>query len=303
MTTSPPQPPQNPTGGQPGNYGPPPEQFPQYTQQPAPQQQPQYGQPQQGPQYGQPQDPGQYGQPQAPYGQQQPGPYQQPFGQQGQPGQQFPQQGQFPQQAQYQPGTCRFCGGFPAVDATVRGHQGMLIIMRWLKLTGPFCKTCGTASVRDMTAKTMVQGWWGVGSAIITPFVMLSNIGPAQKFKQLPEPQGAQRQPMNPGKPLFKRPQALMLLAPIAIIAAIVIGNITTTTTSEATVGSCVVNKGSDSDPDVKVVDCSSSDAQYRVVGKLTGTDDSACEQFPGFEASYTKQERYSSYTLCLGAK
>ncbi|MFC9688700.1 toxin-antitoxin system, toxin component [Kribbella sp. NPDC056951] len=285
MTTSPPQPPQNPYPGQPGNYGPPPEQFPQYTQ-PG---QPQPGQPQ-------PQ-PGQYGQPQAPYGQQ-PGPYQQQY---AQPGGQ-PQQ--FPQQQQFQPGTCRFCGGFPAVDATVRGHQGMLIVMRWLKLTGPFCKTCGTATVRDMTAKTMVQGWWGIGSAIVTPFVMLSNLGPAQKFKQLPEPQPGQRPPMDPGKPLFKRPQVFMLLIPIAIIAAIVIANITTTSTSEATVGSCVVNKGSDSDPDVKVVDCTSSEAQYRVVGKLDNTtDDSRCEQFPGYEASYTKQERYTRYTLCLGAK
>ncbi|GAB3923617.1 hypothetical protein GCM10029976_014090 [Kribbella albertanoniae] len=292
MTTSPPQPPQNPYGGQPANYGPQAEQFPQYTQ-PG---QPQAPQPQQ-PQYDQPQ----YGQPQAPYGQQQPGPYQQQY---AQPGGQFPQPEQFPQQAQYQPGTCRFCGGFPAVDATVRGHQGMLIVMRWLKLTGPFCKTCGTATVRDMTAKTMVQGWWGIGSAIVTPFVMLSNIGPAQKFKQLPEPQPGQRQPMNVGKPLFKRPQALMLLVPIAIIAAIVIGNLTTTSTSEATVGSCVVNKGTDSNPDVKVVDCSSSEAQYRVVGKLDNTtDDSRCEQFPGFEASYTKKERYTRYTLCLGSK
>ncbi|GAA1674520.1 hypothetical protein GCM10009745_16980 [Kribbella yunnanensis] len=278
MTTSPPQPPQNPYPGQPGNYGPPPEQFPQY------------GQP------GQPQ-PGQYGQPQAPYGQQQPGPYQQQYAQPG-------AQQQFPQQAQYQPGTCRFCGGFPAVDATVRGHQGMLIVMRWLKLTGPLCKTCGTATVRDMTAKTMVQGWWGIGSAIVTPFVMLSNLGPAQKFKQLPEPQPGQRPPMDPGKPLFKRPQVFVLLVPIAIIAAIVIGNITTTSTNEAAVGQCVVNSGSDSDPDVDVVDCGDAKAQYRIVGKLDNTtDDSRCEQFPGYEASYTVRERYTRYTLCLGAK
>ena len=280
MTTSPPQPPQNPYGAQPGNYGPPQEQFPQYTQP---------GQPP-APQYGQPQ----FGQPQAPYGQQQPDPHQQ----------QYPQQGQFPQQTQYQPGTCRFCGGFPAVDATVRGHQGMLIVMRWLKMTGPFCKTCGTATVRDMTAKTMVQGWWGIGSAIVTPFVLLSNIAPAQKFKQLPEPQLGPGRPMDPGKPLFKRPHIFMLLIPIAIIAAIIIGNLTTTSTSEATVGSCVVNKGSDSDPKVKVVDCSSSEAQYRVVGKLDNTtDDSRCDQFPGYEASYTKRDRYTRYTLCLGPK
>jgi len=271
VTTSPPQPPQNPQGG------------PQF---------PQYGQPQ--PQYGQ--------QPPPPYPQQpqpqQPGPYQQQYGGQ------FPQQEQFPQQMQYQPGTCRFCGGYPAADATVRGHQGMIIVMRWLKLTGPFCRTCGIASVRDMTAKSAVQGWWGIGSMIINPIIMLMNIGPYQKFKAMPEPQPGPRPPMPLGKPLFKRPQLLVVLVPIALIAAIVIGNLTTTSTNEAAVGQCVVNKGTDSDPNVKVVDCSKPEAEFRIVGKLDNTtDDSRCEQFPGYEASYTVQERYSRYTLCLAAK
>ena len=294
MTTSPPQPPQNPYPGQPGGYGPPPEQFPQYAQ---PQTQPGQQQPGQGyggPQYGQP--------PQAPYGQQ-------PFQQQApyQQGQSFPQQGQaFPhgQQAFVPQGQqqCRFCGGYPAVDATVRGHQGMIILMRWLKLQGPFCRTCGIASVRDMTSKSLWQGWWGIGSAIINPIIMLTNIGPMQKFKSLPEPApGAPGRPMDPGKPLFRRPAILGLLLPILVIAAIVISNLATTTTSEAAVGQCVVNNGTSDDPDVKVVDCTSSEAAYKIIGKLDdSTDDSQCDQFEGVEASYTVERGSTKYTLCL---
>jgi hypothetical protein len=317
VTTSPPQPPQNPYAGQPGGYGPPPEQqFPQYNQ-PQPQQSgqqpPHYSQQpfqQQAPQHAghapQQHAPQQHGAGQAPY---------------QQAGHTFPQQGQAPHQGQPQgppqqqgqagfapmpqaQGTlqCRFCGAVPAVNATVRGHQGMIVVMRFLKLQGPFCRTCGIASVRDMTAKSLWQGWWGIGSAIINPFTMLSNIGPMSQFKKLPEPApGAPGRPMDPGKPLFQRPAIAMLLLPIALITAIVVINLSTTTASEAKVGACVVNNGTSTNPNVEVVDCASSEAEYKIVGKLDDTtDDSKCEQFAGYEASYTSEVGSEKYTLCL---
>ena len=197
---------------------------------------------------------------------------------------------------------CRFCGAFPAEQATVRGHQGMIVVMRFLKLQGPFCRTCGIAAVRDMTAKSLWQGWWGIGSAIVNPITMLMNIEPWAKFRKLPEPApGAPGRPMDPGKPLFKRPAILMLLLPIALITAIVVINLNITTPSEAKVGACVVNKGTAASPDVDVVDCASSEAEYRVVGKLDNTvDDSQCDQFTGYEAAYTSEVGSEKYTLCL---
>ncbi|MEV6288042.1 toxin-antitoxin system, toxin component [Kribbella sp. NPDC051770] len=305
MTTTPPQPPHNPYAGQPGGYGPPQEQFPQYAGQP--------GQPQPGtlppgqqvPGQPMPGQPGEYQGPpphQAPYGQPQ---YDQ------QPGQQYqqPQHDQQFGQRQFQPNMppvgalqCRFCGAVPAVQAKVRGHMGLLIVMRLLRLEGPFCKTCGTASVRDMTAKSMWQGWWGIGSAIINPFTMLSNIGPWKKFQELPEPApGAPGRPMNPGKPLFKRPQVLGLLLPIAVIAAIVVGNLTTTTSSEAKAGDCVMNAGTSSDPDVKVVDCSSADAEFKVLGRVSSSVSSTCDMYDEATVTYTEKRGSTGYTLCLG--
>ncbi|TWD84177.1 hypothetical protein FB561_5352 [Kribbella amoyensis] len=323
MTTSPPQPPHNQYPGQPapGGYGPPPQdqgpqhhgpqgQFPQYTQQqpenfqPGPYDQPPHGQPQHGqPQHGQPYE--QQGQPQ--YGQPGGGPqYGQEHGQQfGQPGPaQFGQQPQ-PGMAPMPGGTmqCRFCGAVPAVPATVRGHQGLIIVMRFLKLEGPYCKTCGTAAVRDMTSKSMVAGWWGIGSLIVNPITMLMNLGPANKFKNLPEPApGAPGRPMDPGKPLFKRPQVIGLVVPLAVILLIVIGNISNLSSpSSASVGDCIHNAGSVSKPDVKVVDCTSSDADYKVLGKVSTSDESQCEQYEGYTVAYTEERSSSAYTLCLG--
>lgn len=199
---------------------------------------------------------------------------------------------------------CRFCGGVPAVDATVRGHQGFLVLMRFLKLQGPFCKTCGVAATRDMTAKSMWQGWWGVASAIINPITMLVNLATYSKFKNLPEPApNAPGRPMDPGKPLFKRPAALGLLLPVAAVLAIIAISVVASLNSgpEATTGSCVFNEGSADKPNVKVVACSSGEADYKVVGRIDGTaNGDECNQFEDSTVSYTDERGSKKYTLCL---
>jgi hypothetical protein len=289
VTTTPPQPPQQPYQPEAGGYAPPPGQQPY----------PQPGQPpQQFPQYGSNQQPGQPPFPQYGPGDQQGAPPQ--YGQPG-PQQQYTAQQpeQFPQGQQFAQGQvqCRFCGGVPAVEATVRGHQGFLIMMRFLKLHGPFCKTCGTAATRDMTAKSMWQGWWGVASSIINPITMLTNLGTYSKFKNLPEPiPGAPGRPMDPGKPLFKRPAALGLLLPFLVIVLIVVANLNRA--PEPALGSCVYNKGTAAKPNVKAVDCTSTDADYKVVGKIDGsTNGDECAKFEDSTVSYTNGKKY---TLCL---
>jgi hypothetical protein len=236
--------------------------------------------------------------PQQPYGQQQSAP-QQPYGQP--PADQSPY-GQQPQPAfAPEPGTltCRFCGGYPAVDTTVRGHRGMIVVMQWRSMRGPFCRTCGTAAVRDMSAKTLWQGWWGYGSSIITPITLIRNLFAHNKIKALPAPAPGQPGPqMDPGKPLLQRPAAIMFLVPVAvlvvIIAAVVAGSSDAT---YASVGDCVVNKGTDANPDVHVATC--GPGTYLVDQKLSGTtSDTNCPQSD--PASYTQQEGSDEFVLCL---
>ncbi|MFF2747878.1 hypothetical protein ACFVVA_20310 [Kitasatospora sp. NPDC058048] len=118
--------------------------------------------------------------------------------------------------------TCRFCGGYPAVNATVRGHQGLIIAYRMLRMTGPFCRTCGTATVRDMSARTLVQGWWSLVSWLLTPITLLLNLGPHNKFKQLPPPvPGSHGPQLNPGVPLTGRPHIAMLLVPVSLAVTV----------------------------------------------------------------------------------
>lgn len=129
---------------------------------------------------------------------------------------------------------CRFCGGFPAVEATVRGHQGLIVVMRFLKQPGPFCRTCGTAVLRDMSARTLVQGWWGYASSIATPITLLMNLAVHGKLRRLPPPvPGAHGPQPDPGPPLTRRPHLLMLLLPVAAITTLIVTAATGTATDD----------------------------------------------------------------------
>jgi hypothetical protein len=112
---------------------------------------------------------------------------------------------------------CRFCGCVPAVETTFRGHQGMLVLMRFLSMEGPFCRDCGLATFRHMTSRTLVQGWWGYASFVITPIVVLINLARHGKVASLPAPRpmpgGQSRRPMDPGSALLARPMTIIGLA------------------------------------------------------------------------------------------
>ncbi len=122
---------------------------------------------------------------------------------------------------------CRFCGSIPAAQVKFRGHQGMIVLMRFLSTEGPFCRDCGLGVFRHMTSRTLVQGWYGYGSFIITPITVLMNLARRGKVAQLPPPQpnpyGTSHPPADPGPRLLERPLTWAgLVIPFALIALII---------------------------------------------------------------------------------
>ncbi|PYC77026.1 toxin-antitoxin system, toxin component [Streptomyces tateyamensis] len=202
---------------------------------------------------------------------------------------------------------CRFCGSVPAVQATFYGHQGLLIIMRFLSRSGPFCRDCGIATHRQMVANSLWQGWWGLLSALINPLTMLRNLPQRAKVNKLPPPMpGGPSVPMNPGRSLFLRPAILGLLVPVVAIGLFVYSS--KHDPDYAKVGDCVQNKAGavsagveDRHPDVQVISCSDPAAEARVVGKLDNTSSPKvdCEKFADADGYYVK-EGSGGYTLCL---
>ncbi|MFJ9691578.1 hypothetical protein [Kitasatospora sp. NPDC101183] len=203
---------------------------------------------------------------------------------------------------------CAHCGAVPAVNATFRGHLGFIVILKYLKRQGPFCRTCGIATHREMTSDSLWQGWWGIPSMIVNPIIMLLNVPQRLKVNKLPEPApGAPGPSMDPGKPVYLRPVIFGVLIPV------VLGSILFLTLKDdpgfAEAGDCIHNNSPlvfpgavNQNADVKIVPCSGPDAEARVVARKDDTVDgeSACRAFPEADGYFTYERRDTKYTLCL---
>ncbi|MFF5565032.1 hypothetical protein ACFY7Z_00240 [Streptomyces sp. NPDC012623] len=217
--------------------------------------------------------------PQAPYGPS----YGQGYGPQAPYGPSYGPQAPYGQQQPYGPAAlCGICGAGPAVEATVRGHEGMIIMMRSLRSRGLFCRSCGLATYRRMTSHTLAAGWWGLFSFFITPFVVLLNVVEARsRFRKLPPPRGGWRPPLDPGRRVLLRAPALLFLTPFALLvlavaALFVIGVVAGDSGPDrVSVGDCVRNAREWPGQEIEAVSCDSGRAQYRVAdGEACATTD-----------------------------
>ncbi|MGW7197319.1 hypothetical protein [Streptomyces chryseus] len=114
--------------------------------------------------------------------------------------------------------SCRICEAYPVIDVAVRAHQGLLLMMRFHKLDGPFCRSCGTAIMRALTTRTLWQGWWSPLSLLVfAPVALAWNLIALRRFSSLPEPVPMPgRQPLAQGTPVHRRPLAYVALIPFA---------------------------------------------------------------------------------------
>ncbi|GAB2689051.1 hypothetical protein GCM10010442_02590 [Kitasatospora kifunensis] len=225
------------------------------------------------------------------------------------------------------PGTaaCRICGGFPAVDVTVRGHQGLIVLMRFLSRPGPYCRVCGTATVREMSQRTLVRGWWGYLSPLFTLIALLRTRSAYQKIRQLPPPAPGTHGPqLDQGTPLTKRGAIWMLLLPVLSVAACItlVALLLGTGNSDnsgsdggasvltANGGDCLRDANgslgqADAHPDVTVLPCSNPRAQYQVLGRVATIDNpqAACASYRAATSWFLHQDGGNSFALCLAPK
>lgn len=146
-----------------------------------------------------------------------------------------------------------------------------------------FCRSCGLATYREMSAQTLWQGWWSPLSVAITPVTLLMNLGPRSRFRKLAAPVGGFGPSLDPGRSLLRRPVALLFLVPMALVVLAIptlfvlgafvegagIGKAPT-----LAVGDCVRNEGDWKEQDLEVVDCGSADAEYKVTRRLNTSKD-----------------------------
>ncbi|WP_190017494.1 LppU/SCO3897 family protein [Streptomyces lucensis] len=199
------------------------------------------------------------------------------------------------------------------MPVTIRGHQGMVVIMRFLRRQGVFCHPCALALFRDMQADTLIAGWWGPLSVIITPFTLLANLSALSGIRRIPVPVAAGwRPPLDPGRPVFRRPAGILALIPLAVLGLLVaavpvllvIGLVTGpdesgtggsgSTGVTLTPGSCARNDDPWPEQDLRSADCGSPDARYRVVDPASGS----CAS--GDHVAYPEYSADGATSFCL---
>jgi len=79
---------------------------------------------------------------------------------------------------------CQLCGTEGPVKAVnFRQNIGMLVARRSATIEGELCRPCIGRVFRSYTFTTLVLGWWGTISLVLTPLILISNI--AQYFSSL----------------------------------------------------------------------------------------------------------------------
>ena len=73
--------------------------------------------------------------------------------------------------------TCQHCSRAPARKFTLRRHVGLLILMQNVRIEQTLCRECGRRELTRYTARTLVEGWWGVLSLVIfNPLTIALNV-------------------------------------------------------------------------------------------------------------------------------
>ncbi|MFB7598793.1 DUF6508 domain-containing protein [Streptomyces sp. NPDC056160] len=121
------------------------------------------------------------------------------------------------------PTVCRYCGGSPAVDAAFRAHLGLLLFLRFRRMDGPVCRTCGMGLYRGFTTYTLCWGWWSPLSPVLGPLTLVRNLLAVRQLKRLPDPgPGMLEERFDPGTPIYRRPPAYVALVPLVSVLCLI---------------------------------------------------------------------------------
>lgn len=82
---------------------------------------------------------------------------------------------------------CDLCGSWPARAMTIRSITSVLIFFSPGKYDGTVCRSCGTSLFRNALRRTMIGGWWGIGT-IALPFYFIAFVMSHSTLKAMRPP-------------------------------------------------------------------------------------------------------------------
>jgi hypothetical protein len=94
---------------------------------------------------------------------------------------------------QASPRICQGCGvEAETKNVAFRQNIGAVFVRFPSMVEGRFCKSCVNKYFLKMTATTFFVGWWGMISMVVTPFILINNIGTYLScLGMTPVPEGA----------------------------------------------------------------------------------------------------------------
>ncbi|GAA4836637.1 LppU/SCO3897 family protein [Kitasatospora terrestris] len=100
-------------------------------------------------------------------------------------------------------------------------------------------------------------------------------------------------------------PGILKIGAMVVVIAAAlaVAAYVSRDNPAAAKAGDCAHNAGTDSKPDMSLVDCGSANAEFTVLKVVHGANEKECETEQALVATYVETRRSSTLVLCLGER
>ncbi|MPY97783.1 MAG: DnaJ domain-containing protein [Actinophytocola sp.] len=126
------------------------------------------------------------------------------------------------------PRGCEICGHHPAVWIDIRSLTALVILHSTDRYAATLCKNCGTAIWRDVQARTLTLGWWGIPALFVNLAVLVNNCGYGVALRELAPPTtrvagspAPMSEPMALTKPVTAR--VLPWVATLSVVAAIVL--------------------------------------------------------------------------------
>lgn len=164
----------------------------------------------------------------------------------------------------------------PAAPLMIMKQTGMVFVRRSSTVSANLCQSCGTALFRQVQAHNLAFGWWGLISFVTNFFTLIGNLSRSRKHRMIGlSAELPLRAPLNPGRPVWQRPQ---MIVPLTLVAAFVAAGISSAgreSVPALRAGQCIDVPSNGTFRDVKLIPCADPhDAE--VAGVLSYTDSPA---------------------------
>jgi hypothetical protein len=124
---------------------------------------------------------------------------------------------------------CAACDRYPTRPLRLKSHSGFLLWRTVSEIDQEFCRSCGTGIFREVQARNITRGPWGIISFFSTILALFGNTGRFATFKSgldTPMPPHPVSERVFEGRPVLLRRNVIMVLGIIVAAIAFVVANI-----------------------------------------------------------------------------